>query len=65
MLCYVQISSFLQVIREFADVTLDAVETIVGKEQFVPPFPQMLELIQARLSIGGCREGQFPMRLQR
>ena len=61
----VRIRSFSQVIREFADVTLDAVETMVGKEQFVPTFPQMLELIQARLSVGGCQEGQFPMRLQR
>ena len=26
----------------------------VGKEQFVPPFPRMLELIPARLSVGGC-----------
>ena len=25
--------------REFADVTLDAVETMVGKEQFVPTLP--------------------------
>ena len=62
---HVRIRSFLQVIREFADVTLDSVETMVGKEQFVPPFPRMLELIQARLSVGGRREGQFPIRLQR
>ena len=52
----VQIRRFLQVVREFADVTLDSVETMVGKEQFAPPFPRMLELIQARLSVGGRRE---------
>ena len=61
----VQICSFSQVILEFTDVTLDAVETMVGKEQFVPTFPQMLKLIQAQLSVGGCQEGQFLMRLQR
>ena len=61
----VRIRSFSQVVREFADVTLDAVETMVGKEQFVPNLPRMLELIQAQLSVGGRREGQFPMRLQR
>ena len=53
----VRICSYSQVVQEFADVTLDSVETMVGKEQFVPPFPRMLELIQARLSVGGCREG--------
>ena len=62
---YIRIRSFSQVVREFADVTLDSVKMMVGKEQFVPPFPRMLELIQAQLSVGGCREGQFPMGLQR
>ena len=49
--------------ESFADVTLDAVETMVGKEQFVPTLPRMLELIQAQLSVGGRQEGQFLMRL--
>ena len=33
----VLLRSFSQVVREFADVTLDSVETMVRKEQFVPP----------------------------
>ena len=61
----VRICSFLQVIQEFTDVTLDVAEMMVGKEQFVPTLPQMLELIQAPLSVGGRLEGQFPMHLQR